>query len=139
MTVRSTKSRPHGLYITGFIGQYKIDWLVDTGAVRNILSYECYTRLPEAFKFPLHEDGSQVFVADGRRTNTYGTGEMTVRIGTQDVSLSVLVADIEDTATNVMFPCFGSSGTHIKFYKTLSGHVVFFHSDTHDNNSAGEW
>ena len=98
MTVWSTKSRPHGLYITGFIGQYKIGWLVDTGAVRNILSYECYTRLPEAFKFPLREDGSQVFVADGRRTNTYGTGEMTVRIGTQDVSLSVLVADIEDTA-----------------------------------------
>ena len=98
MTVRSTKSRPHGLYITGFIGQYKIGWLADTGAVRNILSYECYTRLPEAFKFPLREDGSQVFVADGRRTNTYGTGEMTVRFGTQDVSLRVLVADIEDTA-----------------------------------------
>ena len=35
--------------------------------MRNILSYECYKRLPESLKFPLHEDGSQVFVADGRK------------------------------------------------------------------------
>ena len=66
--------------------------------MRNILSYECYKRLPEAFKFTLGEDGSQAFVADGRRTNTYGTGDMTLRTGTQDVSLSVLVTDIEDCA-----------------------------------------
>ena len=98
VTLRSSKFRPCGLYISGFIGQSKIIWLIDTGAVRNILSYNCYTRLPEALKFPLHEDGSQVFVADGRRTNTYGTGDLTVRIGSQDISLSVLVADIEDSA-----------------------------------------
>ena len=96
--VPNQSSRPYGLYVIGFIGQYKVVWLVDTGAVRNVLSYECYKRLPEDAKFPLHEDGSQVFVADGRRTNTYGTGEMTIRIGTQDVSLRVLVADIEDSA-----------------------------------------
>ena len=41
------KSRPHGLYVIGFIGQCKPVWLVDTGAMRNILSYECYKRLPE--------------------------------------------------------------------------------------------
>ena len=52
MTVRSTKSRPFGLYVTGFVGQCKIVWLL------NILSYECYKRLPEAFKFTLREDGS---------------------------------------------------------------------------------
>lgn len=96
--VPNQRSRPYGLYVIGFIGQCKVVWLVDTGAVRNVLSYECYKRLPEDAKFPLHEDGSQVFLADGRRTNTYGTGEMTIRIGTQDVSLRVLVADIEDSA-----------------------------------------
>ena len=57
------KSRPHGLYVIGFIGQWKLVWLMDTGAMRNILTYECYKRLPESLKFPLHEDGSQVFVA----------------------------------------------------------------------------
>lgn len=96
--VPNRRSRPYGLYVIGFIGQCKVVWLVDTGAVRNVLSYECYKRLPEDAKFPLREDGSQVFVADGRRTNTYGTGEITIRIGTQDVSLRVLVADIEDSA-----------------------------------------
>lgn len=33
---------------------------------------------------------------DGQRTNTYGTGDLTVRIGNLDISLSVLVANIED-------------------------------------------
>ena len=66
--------------------------------MRNILSYECYKRLPETLKFPLHEDGSQVFVADGRKTSTYGSGRLSVKIGSQDVNISVLVADIEDSA-----------------------------------------
>ena len=37
ITSRSTKSRPHGLYVSGFIGQSKVNWLVETGALRNIL------------------------------------------------------------------------------------------------------
>ena len=96
--MRNLKFRPCGLYVIGFIGQYKLVWLVDTGAVRNILSYERYNILPGDVKFLLHEDGSQVLVADGRRPSTYGTGNLTVRIGKQDVSKSVLVADIEDCA-----------------------------------------
>ena len=94
--MRNLKFRPCGLYVIGFIGQYKFVWLVDTGAMRDILSYKCYKRLPEDLKFPLHEDGSQGLVADGRRANTHGTGNLTVTIGSQDVSVSVLVADIED-------------------------------------------
>ena len=31
------------LNVVGFIGQCKLLWLVDTGIVRNVLSYECYT------------------------------------------------------------------------------------------------
>ena len=81
------KSRPHGLYVIGFIGQRKLVWLVDTGAMRNILSYECYKRLPESLKFPLHEDGSQVFVADGRKTSTYGSGRLSVKIEVKMLTL----------------------------------------------------
>ena len=92
------KSRPYGLHVTGFIGQCKLAWLVDIGAMRNVLSYKCYMRLPEILRFPLHEDGSQVFVADGRKTGTYGTGKLSVRIGRQDVTISVVVADVEDSA-----------------------------------------
>ena len=94
VTVRcDSKFRPCGLYVIGFIGQYKLVWLVDTGAMRNILSYECYKRLPEDLKFPLHQDGSHVLVADGRRANTFGTGNLTVRVGRQDADISVSVAD----------------------------------------------
>ena len=94
--MRDSKFRPCGLYVTGFIGQYKLVWLVDTGAMKNILSYECYKRLPEDLQFPLHQGGSQVLVADGRRANTYGRGNLTVRVGRQDANISVLVTDIED-------------------------------------------
>ena len=96
--MRDSKFRPCGLYVIGFIGQYKLVWLVDTGAMRNILSYECYKRLPEDLRFPLHQNGSQVLVADGRRANTYGSGNLTVRFGRQDANISVSVADIEDCA-----------------------------------------
>ena len=39
-----------------------------------------------------------MLVADGRRAKTYGTGNLTVRVGRQDANRSVLVADIEDFA-----------------------------------------
>ena len=39
-----------------------------------------------------------MFVADGRKTSTYGSGRLSVKIGTQDVNISVLVADIGDSA-----------------------------------------
>ena len=40
-------------------------------------------KLPESLKFPSHEDGS---------------GELSVRVGSQNVNISALVADIEDSA-----------------------------------------
>ena len=39
-----------------------------------------------------------MFLADGRQTNKYGTGELSVRFGIQNVNKSALVADIEDPA-----------------------------------------
>ena len=39
-----------------------------------------------------------MFVADGRKTTTYGSGRLSVKTGSQDVNISVLVADIEDSA-----------------------------------------
>ena len=70
--------------------------------MRNVLFYEFYKRLPESLKFSLHEYGSQVFLADGRQTNKYGTGELSVRVGSQNVNISALVGDIEDSAIFVV-------------------------------------
>lgn len=91
------KSRLHGFYIIGFTGQCKLVWLVDTDAIKNVLSHKCHMRLPEGVRFPLHEDGSQVFVPDGRKDSMYGAGKMFVRIGSQDISITVLVPDTEDS------------------------------------------
>ena len=39
-----------------------------------------------------------MLVADGRKTSTYGSGRLSVKIGSQDVNINVLVASIEDSA-----------------------------------------
>lgn len=57
-----------------------------------------HVMLPESVRLPLHEDGSQVFVADGHKTSTYGTGKLSVRIGSKDVIISVFVTDIKVSA-----------------------------------------
>ena len=84
---RRKKQHLHGLHITGFLGQCRIVWLLDTGSVRNILSYQTYSRLPKTLQFPLHEEGTQVFLADGQSTKTYGMGNTTVRNGTQEIKV----------------------------------------------------
>ena len=73
---RRKKQHLHGLHITGFLGHCRIVWLLDTGSVRNILSYQTYSRLPKTLQFPLHEEGTQVFLADGQSTKTYGMGTL---------------------------------------------------------------
>ena len=92
------KQHLHEFHITGFLGHCRIVWLLDTGSVRNILSFQTCSRLPKTLQFPLHEKGTQVFLADGQSTKTYGMGNTTVRIGTQEINVRVLVADIEDEA-----------------------------------------
>ena len=97
--MHNLKFRACGLYVIGFIGQYKLVWLVDTGAMRNILSYACYNRLPEDLKFPLHEDGSQVLV--GRWSQGQYTWHRELNCEdwkSKTLGISVLVADIEDCA-----------------------------------------
>ena len=74
--------------------------------------------MPESLKLPLHEDSSQVFVADRRKTSTYGSGRLSVKIGCQDVNISVLVAVIEDSAILGM-----------EFLSDVDGKLTWFNSN----------
>ena len=79
-----------------FIGTQQLHWLVDTGAVRTVLSQKSYQELPIELRFALHETETEMFVADGRQVKTYGCGEISLLLGTQEVIMNVLVADIQD-------------------------------------------
>ena len=72
---------------------------------RNVLRHKCYVKLPESLRFPLHEDGSQVFVADGHKTGRYGTGTLSVRIGKQDVTIRVALAGFRYTWHGIPDTC----------------------------------
>ena len=84
------------MYIPGLIGTQRLHWLVDTGAVRTVISRKAYQELPIESRFALRETETEMFAADGRHVKTYGCGDISLLLGTQEVFMNVLVADIED-------------------------------------------
>ena len=86
-----------GLYVKGFIEQESVDWLVDTGAVRTILSRKVYEKLPDHQRFHLRDENTDIYLADGHKTQKCGTGETAVR-SSQELTFSVVVANIDDDA-----------------------------------------
>ena len=64
------ESAMSGLYVPGFITGTRLMWLVDTGAVRTILSTTVYQSLPDSVKFDLRAVHSDVYLADGRKAKT---------------------------------------------------------------------
>ena len=52
--VHTTKQRLYGLYVKGFIKNVCVNWLVDTGAAKTILSHDLFERLPELSDYETH-------------------------------------------------------------------------------------
>ena len=69
-------------------------WLIDTGAVRTILSHRAYASLPNDGQNILGDDPTPMFLADGRQLKTYGMVELCVQFGTQAYQTTAVVADI---------------------------------------------
>ena len=61
-----------GLYFPGFLGGSRVMWLIDTGAVRLVLSFEVYNSLPASVKFSLSSEHSAIALANGQQAKTYG-------------------------------------------------------------------
>lgn len=94
ITVSSEISR--GLYVKGFIEDQSVNCLIDTGAVKTVLSNRIYGRLPQSQRFPLRNENTDIFLADGSSSKTYGTGDTMLRLGGQEIMTSLVVADIEE-------------------------------------------
>lgn len=80
----------------GFIGETRVMWLIDTGAVCSILSFKIFDSLPDSVKFSLNSVNSAITLADGQQAKTHGMGHVVVRLGTKEFQMCVIVADIED-------------------------------------------
>ena len=91
-----SKSAMSGLYVAGFIGGTRLMWLVDTGAVRTILSISAYQSLPDSVKFDVRAADSDVYLADGRKAKTKGVWDTTMQLGLQSFQIPVVLADIDD-------------------------------------------
>ena len=71
-------------------------WLIDTGAVRLVLSFEVYNSLPASVKFSLSSENSAIALPNGQQAKTYGVGHVVMRLGNSEFQMHVIVAEIED-------------------------------------------
>ena len=121
VTLRNTKSRPNGPYVSGFTGQSKINWLVDTGAVRNIRSYNCFVRLPEALSSLCMKMVPKCLLQmDAEPIRIYGGRNLIVRIGRKDITLRVLVADSSAMMHGIIAGCPGALAMNLTVCKKTS-------------------
>ena len=50
----------HGLYVKGLIEDQSVNCLIDTGAVKTVLSNRVYGRLPQSHRFPLRNENTDI-------------------------------------------------------------------------------
>ena len=85
-----------GLYLPGFLGGFRVMWLIDTGVARSVLSFKVYNSLPASVKFSLSSENSAIALANGQQAKTYGVGHVVMRLGNSEFQMHVIVAEIED-------------------------------------------
>ncbi|KXJ25635.1 hypothetical protein AC249_AIPGENE6366 [Exaiptasia diaphana] len=97
--VRASSQRLHGLYVKGFVDNICVNWLVDTGTAKSILSRNIEQLFNDSFSSYLSEEHSaDIFLADGKKVDTHGSSLIFVTIGKQLLQVNVLIADITDEA-----------------------------------------
>ena len=99
--LRTSSQWLHGMYVKGFVENMCLNWLVDTGAVKSILSRNIAKILFDDATtcYYMCEGQSQnIFLANGKKMNIYGYSLSTVTIGKQVFQVDWLIADITDEA-----------------------------------------
>ena len=107
--------------------------MIDTGSVKTILSSKVYDRLPQSQRFFLRNENTDIYLADGSSSKTRGTGETMLRLGSQELMVSLVVADIADEAILGMdlLSQAGASLDVVQGTVTVNGETI----DCHDSRN----
>jgi hypothetical protein len=84
-----------GMYIKGSVEGVPVQFTVDTGASRTVISTRVYNRVAERKQIEL-QSSSCLVDANGLPIQDYGKGHFVVQLGTHERSIEAVVANIDD-------------------------------------------
>lgn len=86
---------PDGIYIRGSVQGYPVLLTADTGASKTVLSKRVYETMRPEDK-PKLESASKLIGAGGTAIKGLGKGEFNIKLGTVDLKVEAIVAEIDD-------------------------------------------
>ncbi|VDI66243.1 Hypothetical predicted protein [Mytilus galloprovincialis] len=89
--------RSEGVYIEGHVQGTEVNFTVDTGASRTVLSRRAFQQIPFA-KRPLLKKSNMLASADGKPLHELGKAIFDIKLGDLPFEIEVVVAEIEDEA-----------------------------------------
>jgi len=89
--------RSEGVYVKGYVEDYEVNFTIDTGASRTVLSRKAYNNITKS-KRPKLEDSNTLASADGKPLQEFGKANFAVKIGKLEFETEIIVANIEDEA-----------------------------------------
>ena len=98
MTIKSIKvasKLPDGIYVQGLVQCYPLLFTIDTGASKTIISKKVFEAMKEEDK-PVLESPTQLVGPSGSIIKGLGKGSFDIRLGSVQLEVDAMVADIED-------------------------------------------
>jgi len=89
--------RCDGVYVKGQVQGFDINFTVDTGAARTVLSTQTFKRIPQS-KRPNLKKSHTLASADGKPLQELGKAIFVIKLGKLNFETELIVADIEDEA-----------------------------------------
>ncbi|CAG2217598.1 unnamed protein product [Mytilus edulis] len=89
--------RSDGVYVEGHIQGSEVNFTVDTGAVRTVLSVYAFNKIPHVNR-PILEKSNTLACADGKPLKELGKAIFEIKLGNLCFDTEMIVANIEDEA-----------------------------------------
>ncbi|CAG2248277.1 unnamed protein product [Mytilus edulis] len=89
--------RSDGVYVEGQIQGSEVNFTVDTGAVRTVLSVYAFNKIPHVNR-PILEKSNTLACADGKPLKELGKAIFEIKLGNLCFNTEMIVANIEDEA-----------------------------------------
>ena len=84
----------NGLYVTAFMKTVPVQFLVDSGSILTLISYNVLMKMCTDKELKLQKSDCQIKDANGKNLKTYGTGQMKIIFSDNIFEHNVLVCDI---------------------------------------------